>query len=904
MNYSKKSTSRKQKALKSKKKMMRKKLGVVFLKTLLVLVIALGVAGVCGGIGIVKGVIENAPDITSSSVIPRGYKSTVYDVEGNVTAELIAEGTNRTYVKIANIPKHVQEAFIAIEDERFYEHNGIDIRGILRAGVRGVMRGFKFDEGASTITQQLLKNNVFDFMSEENFIDKVERKIQEQYLAIQLEQIMDKDEILESYLNTINLGQNSLGVQAASNRYFGKTVSELTISEASVLAAIAKNPSGYNPISNPEDNADRRALVLQNMYDQGFISESEYQEALADDVYSRIEEHNQEKSSETSVYSYFVDEVTDQVMRDLVEKAGYTETQASNALYGSGLKIYTTQDPKIQSILDEEFSNPENFPEDSKVGLEWALSVVDENGESTNYSQEMLVSYFKESNPDFSLLFDSEEEAQAAIDEYVATLGISEDDTVYESCQMTIQPQASMVIMEHSTGNVVAMIGGRGEKSASKTLNRASDALRQPGSTFKILAAYAPAFEELGYGPGTTIYDGPFAYTENGKIGRLVKNVSGNYRGWSTIREGITRSINVMAVKTITDLTPTVAVDYLLRFGITSLELEGANNDYTQSLALGGLTYGVSNLELTAGYAAISNGGEYIKPRMYTKVVDNDGNVILDNQPETTRVISEENAWLLLDSMKDVVTGTGGTSPASKIQGMTTAGKSGTTTDNRDVWFEGMTPYYTAGIWVGYDNQGYVQYLASSERSFHKSLWSTVMTRVHEGLENKDFDKPSGIVQCVICTKSGKLAVGGLCDSDGRSGIVRNEYFAEGTQPTEVCDVHVNVSICVDTGLLATTMCPNRVPQVKVLLPQMQEGVAEAVTLDTAYGISANLPSATCTVHTGGVYVPSEYEMSGAANQAGAADPNTGGNPNAGADPNAGVNPNAGASDPSAGAAQ
>ncbi len=904
MNYSKKSTSRKQKALKSRKKMMRKKLGVVFLKTLLVLVIALGVAGVCGGIGIVKGVIENAPDITSSSVIPRGYKSTVYDVEGNVTAELIAEGTNRTYVKIANIPKHVQEAFIAIEDERFYEHNGIDIRGILRAGVRGVMRGFKFDEGASTITQQLLKNNVFDFMSEENFIDKVERKIQEQYLAIQLEQIMDKDEILESYLNTINLGQNSLGVQAASNRYFGKTVSELTISEASVLAAIAKNPSGYNPISNPEDNADRRALVLQNMYDQGFISESEYQEALADDVYSRIEEHNQEKSSETSVYSYFVDEVTDQVMRDLVEKAGYTETQASNALYGSGLKIYTTQDPKIQSILDEEFSNPENFPEDSKVGLEWALSVVDENGESTNYSQEMLVSYFKESNPDFSLLFDSEEEAQAAIDEYVATLGISEDDTVYESCQMTIQPQASMVIMEHSTGNVVAMIGGRGEKSASKTLNRASDALRQPGSTFKILAAYAPAFEELGYGPGTTIYDGPFAYTENGKIGRLVKNVSGNYRGWSTIREGITRSINVMAVKTITDLTPTVAVDYLLRFGITSLELEGANNDYTQSLALGGLTYGVSNLELTAGYAAISNGGEYIKPRMYTKVVDNDGNVILDNQPETTRVISEENAWLLLDSMKDVVTGTGGTSPASKIQGMTTAGKSGTTTDNRDVWFEGMTPYYTAGIWVGYDNQGYVQYLASSERSFHKSLWSTVMTRVHEGLENKDFDKPSGIVQCVICTKSGKLAVGGLCDSDGRSGIVRNEYFAEGTQPTEVCDVHVNVSICVDTGLLATTMCPNRVPQVKVLLPQMQEGVAEAVTLDTAYGISANLPSATCTVHTGGVYVPSEYEMSGAANQAGAADPNTGGNPNAGADPNAGVNPNAGAGDPSAGAAQ
>lgn len=901
MNYSKKSTSRKQKALKSKKKMMKKKLGVVFLKTLLVLVIALGVAGVCGGIGIIKGVIENAPDITSASVIPRGYKSTVYDVEGNVTAELVAEGTNRTYVKIANIPKHVQEAFIAIEDERFYEHNGIDIRGIIRAGVRGLASGFKDMEGASTITQQLLKNNVFDFMSEETFLDTVERKIQEQYLAIQLEQIMTKDEILESYLNTINLGQNSLGVQAASNRYFGKSVSELTISEAAVLAAIAKNPSGFNPITNPDANAERRELVLQNMYDQGYISESEYQDALADDVYSRIAEHNEEQSTESTVYSYFVDEVTDQVTRDLVEKAGYTETQAYNALYSSGLKIYTTQDPNIQSILDEEFSDPENFPEDSKIGLEWALSVVDENGESTNYSQEMLVSYFQETDEDFDLLFDDEESAQAAIDEYVATLGISEDDTVYESCQMTIQPQASMVIMEQSTGNVVAMIGGRGEKSASRTLNRASDTLRQPGSTFKVLAAYAPAFEELGYGPGTVQYDGPFAYTENGKIGRLVRNVSGNYRGWTTIREAITRSINVVAVKTITEVTPTVAIDYLLRFGFTSLELEGSNNDYTQSFALGGLTHGVSNLELTAAYAAIANGGEYIKPRMYTKVVDNDGNVILDNEPETTQVISEENAWLLIDSMKDVVTGTGGTSPAANIQGMTTAGKSGTTTDNRDVWFEGMTPYYTAGIWVGYDNQGYVQYLDRAERNFHKSLWSAVMTRVHENLENTDFEKPSGIVQCVICTKSGKLAVGGLCDSDGRSGIVRNEYFAEGTQPTEVCDKHVTVSICVDTGLLATTMCPNRVPQVKVLLPEMQEGVAEAVTLDTAYGISSNLQAATCTVHTGGVYVPSEYEMSGAANQAaGTTDPNA-----ATTDPNAaGADPNAGTGDPSAGTTQ
>ncbi len=865
MNYSKKSTSRKQKALKSNKVRLGRKAGVVFLKTLLVLMVAVGVAGLCGGIGIVKGVIENAPDITSASVLPRGYKSTVYDAEGNKTAELIAEGTNRTYVKIENIPKHVREAFIAIEDARFYEHNGIDIKGIIRAGVKGVASGFKTTEGASTITQQLLKNNVFDFMSESTMIEKIERKLQEQYLAVKLEEVMTKDEILESYLNTINLGQNSLGVQAAANRYFGKNVSELTLSEAAVLAAITKSPSAYNPISHPKDNATRRGYVLQYMQEQGYISQKKYEEAMADDVYSRIREYNEESESSSTIYSYFVDQVTEQVRNDLVEKAGYSETQAFNALYSSGLKIYTTQDPRIQGILDEEFANAENFPEKSRVGIDWALSVVRKDGETKNYSQEMLAAHFRQSDKSYEILYDTQEEAQAAIDEYVSTLGITDEDTVYERCEFVIQPQASMVVMEQSTGEVKAMIGGRGEKTANRTLNRASGAYRNPGSTFKIVAAYAPAFEALGYGPGTVQYDGPFAYTENGRQGRLVKNWDGtnSYRGWTTSREGIVRSMNVMAVKTITDVTPTTAVEYLLKFGFSSLVLEGPQADYNQSAALGGLTNGVSNLELTAAYAAIANQGSYIKPRLYTKVVDNDGNVILDNQPEASQAISEQNAWLLVDCMKDVITGAGGTGTAARIEGMTVAGKTGTTSDNLDIWFEGMTPYYTAGIWAGYDNSGYKHSLGNSETQFHKKLWAKIMGRVHEGMENKDFEKPSGIVQCVICTKSGKLAVGGLCDNDGRAGIVRNEYFAEGKQPTEVCDHHVAVSICADTGLLATSMCPNRVPQAKVLLPAMQEGVAEAGTLDTAYGISSNLPGATCTVHTDGVYVPSEYELSG-----------------------------------------
>ena len=863
MNYSKKSTSRKQKALKGKGTKMGKKLGVVFMKTLLVLIIALGVAGLCGGIGIIKGVMENAPDITSASVLPRGYKSVVYDADGNKTAELVAEGTNRTYVKLDNIPKHVQEAFIAIEDERFYDHNGIDIQGMVRAGVKFVVSGFRTTQGASTITQQLLKNNVFDFMSEDGMLDKIERKLQEQYLAIQLEKVMSKTEILESYLNTINLGQNCLGVQAAANRYFGKSVSELDISEAAVIAAITKSPSGYNPIKHPDKNKERRALVLKNMMDQGYISESEYEDALADDVYARIQENNESAETTNTVYSYFVDELIDQVKADLVEKAGYTDSQASNALYSSGLKIYSTQSPSIQKALDEEFANEENFPSNVKVGIEWAMTVVKPNGDTTNYSQEMMISYYKQNDSNYEPLYSSKDDAQAAIDGYVATLGITDDDTVYEDCSFIMQPQASMVIMDQTTGEVVAMIGGRGEKTANKTLNRASDSLRNPGSTFKIVAAYAPAFEELGYGPGTVLYDGPYAYS--GADSRLVKNWDKNtpYRGWTTIREAITRSMNIMAVKTITDVTTPVAVDYLLRFGFTSLSLEGSNTDYGQATALGGITNGVSNLELTAAYAGIANKGDYIKPRMYTKVVDNEGNVVLDNEPEETQVISEQNAWLLIDCMKDVVNVAGGTSGSAKITNMTTAGKSGTTSENRDVWFVGMSPYYTAGIWVGYDNNGYKHELSSKagETSFHKKLWAKVMSRIHEGLENKDFEKPSGIVQATICTKSGKLA--GLCDSDGREGIVRNEYFAEGTVPTETCDHHVIVNICADTGLLATSMCPNQVPQVKLLLPAMQEGVAEAVTQDTAYGISANLQAATCTVHSGGVYVPSEYELSG-----------------------------------------
>lgn len=858
MNYSKKETSKKQKALRSKKKKVGKKLSVIFLKAFLVCMIAVVVIIGCAGVGIIKGVIDNAPDITSESVIPKGYKSTVYDSEGNKMQELIASGTNRTMVTLDQVPKHVQNAFIAIEDERFYEHNGIDIQGILRAGVTFVTSGFDKKQGASTITQQLLKNNVFDFMSEETLADSIERKIQEQYLAIKLEETMSKEEILQAYLNTINLGQNTLGIQAASNRYFGKDVSELTIAEGAVLAGVAKNPEGYNPIKNPEDNKTRTKLVLNNMLEQELITQKEYEEALQEDVYSHIKTVNETVTESAKVNSYFTDAVVEEVLEDLKELKGYSDTQAYNMLYGGGLKIYTTMDPEIQAIMDEELANPDNFPNDYKIGLEYAMTTIKEDGTTTNYSQEMMQAYFKEKNgtKTYDLIFADEEAAQAAIDEYEATV-IEEGDTVYRNVKMTVQPQVSMVVMDQATGEVKGILGGRGEKTASLTLNRATSAVRQPGSTFKIVAAYAPALDAAGMSLATTQYDGPYMY-EGGTEIKQVRNWNGEaYEGWTTLRRGIEQSMNIVAAKTYTQNGSALGLSYLDKFGFTTIQKQAdtnGNNDYGPAVALGGLTNGVTNLELTAAYAAIANAGYYQEPIFYTKIEDSEGNLIIDktSDREEHQAVSEETAWLLTSAMKDVVNqGTGG---ALKLNGMTTAGKTGTTSDYRDLWFVGYTPYYTAGVWAGYDIP--TTKLAKSERNYHKSLWKKVMTRIHEELENKDFEKPEDIIQVAVCSESGKLPVAGLCDCDQRGSCVVTEYFAKGTEPTESCDVHIMAKVCPVTGQLATDACYWPQEQVRVILPVLQEGAPDNPTLDTAYGVSMQ-PEYTCSTCTGGAQVQS-----------------------------------------------
>ena len=783
MNYAKKSTAKKRTALISRSSMMGKRARVSFIRVLFVSLIALCIAVTCLGVGSFRGVIDTAPDVDDIDIMPLGYATFLYDDAGNQIRKLAAPDSNRLPVTLDQIPVDLQHAVVAIEDERFYEHNGIDVKGILRAGMKALTTG-DFSEGASTITQQLLKNNVFtNWTSESTQLERFTRKIQEQYLAVQVEKKTDKDTILENYLNTINLGAGSYGVQAAARQYFDKDVWDLNLSECATLAGITQNPTKFNPIINPDSNRKRRKEVLQHMLDQNYITQDQYDEALADDVYSRIQAAQEKNSStENTVYTYFEDELTDQIINDLMNIKGYTKKQATNLLYSGGLKVYTTQDSKIQNILDEEYADPSNYPDTVQYELDYALTVTDPDGNQVNYSKEMLQLYFQNEDPDFDLLFDSPEDGQTYVDKYKASILANGSKVLAERVNFAPQPQSSMSVIDQHTGYVKALIGGRGEKTASLTLNRATDTTRQPGSTFKIVSTYAPALNEKGMTLATTFEDEPYEYPD----GSPVNNATRSYNGTTTIRTAIQNSINVVAVKCLEKVTPELGLKYLDNFGFTTLAHgteadKDANgnvwSDANLATALGGITRGVTNVELCASYAAIANGGNYIKPIYYTKILDHNGNVLIENTAAERSVIKESTAFLLTSAMEDVVKQ--GTGTACQLDNMPVAGKTGTTEAYNDLWFVGYTPYYTCAVWSGYDNN---EKLPDYARNFHKALWKKVMTRIHEGLPSKEFEKPASVEKLSVCEETGLLP---------RAGCpVITEYFDVGTMPTEYCDQH------------------------------------------------------------------------------------------------------------------
>lgn len=817
MNYGKKGVRAKQKTLNSKSVKWGRKIAFTCVKLAIIAIVGIGICGAAAGIGAFRGILASTPIVPLDDIVATGQATIVYDNAGNELDQYVSTNSNRIEVTMDQVPKHLGQAFVAIEDKRFYQHNGIDMKGIFRAGYQFIKTGGKEAQGASTITQQLLKNTVFtDWTSEgNNKIKKIKRKIQEQYLALEVTKNFTKDEVLLRYMNAINMGQNTLGIESASQRYFGKSCSDLTLSECAVLASITQNPSKYNPISHPDKNARRRKDCLDTMLELEFINKAEYDEAIADTdaVYERIGLYDTDyRVNNTTSGSYFSDAVYEQVKEDLVNITGYSEVTAEHMMSAGGLRIESTMDPHIQAIANEEFFNEDNYPANVKWYLNYALTIIQANGEKKNFSKENMTSWFKENgSKKFNLIFSSQDDAYEAIDTYrtamLNNLGVADvSDNYEESITMTPQPQAAMVIEDQSTGYVVALVGGRGAKEGRRTLNRATSAVRSPGSTFKVLASFAPALDSAGKTLATVYNDAPFNYDG----GRPVNNWYKGYRGINSIREAIRESLNIIAVKNLTVISPQLGYDYLLNFGFTTLtngvEInDKIYSDINQTLALGGLTYGVTPYEINAAYAAIANHGLYVQPKLYTRVLDSDGNVILDNtNPETRQVIKETTAFLLTSAMVDVVTT--GTGARARFDGMAIAGKTGTSTDTKDVWFCGYTPYYTCSVWTGYDNQVGMN---SEESAISKVLWRSVMKRVHENLPAQNFSVPSGITKVAVCSRSGKLPIPGLCDV---KGTVRTEYFAEGTAPTESCDIHYQGDICNHDLLPASPDCPFKVP--------------------------------------------------------------------------------------------
>jgi penicillin-binding protein 1A len=841
MDFSRKGTIKKQQQIKSTSRKVASKAGVSLFRMVLVGIVFLAIVGSFAGFGILKGLADSAPSIDQINVAPTGFTTNIYDKDGNLIESLIGAESNRVYVTIDKIPEVVRNAFISIEDERFYEHDGVDVKGIFRAFFSGLSSG-KFDEGASTVTQQLIKNQVFNGGAEDNFTDRFIRKVQEQYLAIQLEDKLDKDLILEYYLNNINLGAGSYGVQTAAKRYFNKDVGKLNLSEAAVIAAIAQSPTYMNPITHPDRNAERREQVLNNMLRLGHCSQEEYDKAIEDNIYDRIETVNEELDVE-SYYSYFVDELIEQALEDLQEEKGYTYTQAYKTLFSGGLNIYTTLDSDVQKVLDNVYSNPDYFPAVGSTSyweLNYKLSVQKANGETIHYHNNDLKE-FSGSTSKYFAYFSNKKDALDLVEKFRSEK-IEEGDTVLgESTSLILQPQSSMIIIDQTNGQVVGLIGGRGKKTGNRTLNRATNTVRQPGSVFKILSTYLPALDSAGMTLTSVIDDAPFQYPGTSKyVSNWNKNV---YEGLTTLRRAMYRSMNVVTVKTFNQVTPQVGFDYLQKLGFTSLveSDENGNSDINLPTALGGITKGVSNLELTAAMAAVANSGIYTEPTFYTKILDHDGKALLEKKPVTRQVMKESTSFLLTNAMEDVVKiGTGSAVRFPKIQ-MPIAGKTGTTSDDNDLWFSGYTPYYTATIWSGFDNNR-----PQVDKSYHKRIWRDVMEEIHikKELKNVPFTIPDSIVTAQVCTKSGKLAVEGLCDHYVGGSTVKTEYFAKGTVPTEKCDIHVKASICKDSGKIATEFCPPSSTKEQVYLIKEETHA----TQDTPN----ILPTETCDVHTAG----------------------------------------------------
>lgn len=802
--------------------------------------VLIGVFALAGiALGTFMGMLDGVPEVSLESLAITRQSSKIVDQDGNLVTE-IRSAEQRTSIPISEMPQDLLDATVAIEDARFYSHNGIDLEGILRAGVANLAAGGT-SEGGSTLTQQMIKKMVLT--SDQTW----KRKIQEWYLALDLEYQLNQEYgkeqtkklILESYLNYNFLGNNAYGVEAAAERYFGKHAKDMNLAECALIAGLFNAPSAYDPTVNEDNMARERQIhVLDAMLKEGFITQEEYDEAFADPVFARVAEWNSHYEGEQNkvMYSYFVDSVIKQVEEDLQEYLNCSAQEAYNTLYYGGLTIHITQDEEIQSIVDDVFSDPDNLQADTYYEMDYRLTLFDKKDPNIT---ENFGSY---------ALFNTYEDAEAAAAEFKSAY-VTEDMHEYtdyvEDLTITEQPQYSMTIIDQHTGHVVALCGGRGEKQSNMGINRAIDSTRQPGSTFKILASYAAALDVGGFGCSSSMDDSFMQW------GDWVPNNwwgTGYYEGGCTMREGIANSKNIVTAKFMREVGVETNFDYVEKFGISTLRREADEDGLTDmvgSLCLG--SGSVSNIEICGAYATIANAGEYLEPILYTHITDMDGDVLYEKEQESHRTIKETTAYMLADMMRDVVTGAnGGTGTACNFDSsMPIAGKTGTTSDANDYSFVGFTPYYTCAIMAGFDYVSYPEIYYESidgysidpaylntvgydmlDSSVHKEIWSEVMSRIHEPLEYKDefFEMPEGITWVSVCKDSGKIP-GPYCSKDPRGSRVVSDMFNEGDGPEDVCDHHVEVTVCKESGKAATKYCP--ATETKVFVTRTDEEIEE-----------------------------------------------------------------------------
>lgn len=680
----------------------------------------------------------------------------VYDSEGNLIKELQGD-ENRKIITLNDMPAYLPKAFIAIEDERFYDHHGVDIKRTAAATVTYIFNKGSSSFGGSTITQQLIKNITNE--KEDEGKAGIQRKIREMSRAYQIEKIISKSQILELYLNIIYLGgygKNICGVEVASEYYFGKSADELSLSESAYLAGINHSPNNYNPFTetnNTEKIKKRTKTVLEKMKELGMISNEDFDKAISE-VDAGLEFKQGNLSSGIDM-SYHLSAAIEEVVNQMVKEKGMSYEYAKSRLYGGGYKLYTTEVRSIQSRIQEEYVK------------------------------------------DKYILKSKKNEGQHS--------------------------QSAMVIIDYKTGNVVGCVGGLGTDVNALGLNRIYSA-RQPGSSIKPIASIAPSLEKKIITAGTVYDDSPTTF------GNYPPKNSSGYRGLITVRKAIEVSSNVVEVKIMSELGPENSIKFLKQLGLNHIDEERDNG---LALVLGGITYGATPLEMAGAYATIANGGEYITPTFYSKLVDSQGKTVLEPKQEKRRVMSEGTAYITKSILKSPVTGPNGTASVCKISGMDVGAKTGTTDDNYDRWLCGITPYYAAATWFGFDTKEYINYSGNPSAK----IWAAIMQDIHKDLPKKTFEKPSNIVTAKICKDSGMSATGSCTNT-------YTEEFVSGTVPS-ACKGHSKIKVCKETGKLANEFCTN-VEERSGLQPPEKEKNA---TWKTSAGGKYSSITEVCDVH-------------------------------------------------------